>query len=413
MIRSEVIRHVPENLLFDPRDPSFRLDPYPHYRALREADPVHRSPFGYWVLSRFAEVDALLRDARVSSAFPSDATWSRHRGGPSSCIVRSTSQWMMMLDGSAHRRVRAPLNQVFSVRAVERLIPRIEALVDELLDSLGEGEVDLISGLALPLPVTVICELLGIPQEDRGLCREWTDKIGHVVDPVVTADMCVAMNNATADFSVYLTELLGKRRANPGDDLLSLLLAHDLNEDEIVANILMLFNAGHETTVNVVGNGMLALLRHPDQLRLLRRRPELIEAGVDEIVRYDGPVQLAARIATEDMTFGDKTIPAGAKVMLLLGSANRDPDQYPLPDRLDLTRTGVRTLAFGSGPHYCVGALLGKVESTIVFSALLRRYGRIELACDEPAWRPHLTLRGLRALPCRVSATSETAAMSL
>jgi cytochrome P450 len=397
----------PMSLLFDPRDPTMRADPYPHYRRLREADPVHRTPFGYFVLSRYDDVDAILRDPRSSSDFPSDPTWARHRGGPDSPIVCSTRHWMMMLDGAPHRRIRQLIGRAFSARAVERLRPRIAAIIGRLVDELGTGEIDLIRGLALPLPIMVIGELLGIPAADRDQCRTWTDRIGHVVDPAVTDHMRIEMNDAETQFREYLLDQLQQRRTNPRDDILSLLLLEDadgqrLHDDEIVANVMLMFNAGHETTVNVVGNGMLALLRHPDQLALLRSAPQTIVDGIDELARYDAPVQVAARLITEDVALGDVVLPAGSKVMLLLGAANRDPEHYPDPDRLDLTRTGVRPLAFGGGPHYCVGAPLGRMEASMVFTEMLRRYDTIELATDAVVWRPHFNLRGLTELPLKL-----------
>lgn len=381
-----------------------RADPYPYYHRLRRTDPIHRSPFGYWVLSRYCDVDSLLRDPRTCSDFPHDEAWARHRGGADSPIVHSTMRWMMMLDGAAHRRLRAFTGQVFTARAVQRLRPRIAAVIDELIDGIGEDRIDLVKDLALPLPIMVIGELLGIPRADRGQCRIWTDHIGRVVDPIVTPDMRAAMNRAVTEFSAYLAEQVRARRVNPGQDLLSSLVTMDdsgdrLTDDEVIANVLLLFNAGHETTVNLIGNGMLALLRHPEQMSLLRHKPELIGQAVEEISRYDSPVQIAARIMTGDVSIGETTIPAGSKVMMIYGAANRDPARYFEPDRLDIRRTGVRSLAFGGGPHFCIGAPLARLEVAMVFTALLDRYRSIELATDELSWRANFNLRGLNELP--------------
>ncbi|GAA2529961.1 cytochrome P450 [Winogradskya humida] len=393
--------------LFDPRDPTMRADPYPHYHRLRAAEPIHRTPFGYWVLSRHEEVEQLVRSPHVSSAFHQDPSWVKHRGGAGGPAVGSTRHWMLMLDGAAHRRIRGQVNAAFTAGAVERLRPRIVELVKELLDELGDGEVDLIEGLALPLPVTVICELVGLPAEDRARCREWTDSIGRIVDPAITPEASAAMNRSAAEFTEYIREQLRLRRADPREDVLSLLAAADgngdrLTDEEIIANVLLLFNAGHETTVNLIGNGVLALLRHPDQLQLLRDRPELMESAVDELARYDCPVQVAARVTTAEVRLGEATLPAGAKVMVLFGAASRDPVRYPDPDRLDITRSGTRTLAFGGGPHYCIGALLGKFETGLVLTELLRRYQKIELATDELVWRPNFNFRGLDSLPVKL-----------
>lgn len=396
------------DLLFDPRDPGMRADPYPYYHRLRKTDPIHRSPFGYWVLSRHQDVDVIMRDSRSRSDFPHDEAWARHRGGPEGAIVRSTMQWMMMTDGAAHRRLRTLMGQVFTARAVQRLHPHIAAVIDGLIDQIGEGEVDLVQDFALPLPIMVIGELLGIPRADQGQCRAWTDWIGHVIDPIVTPDMQAAMNQAAAEFSVYLAGQVRLRRANPGRDLLSSLVAMGdngdrLTDDEIVANVLLLFNAGHETTVNMIGNGMLALLKHPDQMALLRENPDSLSQAVEELIRYDSPVQISARIMAADLPLGETTIPAGSKVMLIYGAANRDPARYTDPDRLDLTRTGVKSLAFGGGPHFCMGAPLARLEIGMAFTALLERYQSIELAAGELSWRPNFNLRGLNELPLKLS----------
>jgi cytochrome P450 len=390
-------------LLFDLRDPSLQVDPYPHYHRLRAADPVHHSPFGYWILSRYGDVEAVLKDPRGSSDFPNDPIWAKHRGGPDSNIVTSMRDWMIMLDGPTHRRIRAIVGKVFNARSAQRLLPRIEAAIDQLLDAMGEGEIELVRDLALPLPITVISELLGIPESDRARCRVWTSQIGHSIDPFITADMRTAMNEAEAEFHEYLAGQLALRRADPGDDLLCLLLAgrdgdDRLTDDEIIGNVELMFIAGHETTVSTVGSGMLALLQNPDQLRYLREHPEAIDCAVDELTRYNPPLQTTTRVITDDLPVGGTVLPRGAKVMLLLGAANRDPEKYPDPDRLDLTRTGVKPLSFGGGPHYCLGAPLAKLEAGLAFNSFLRRYQTIELATEQVTWRRHFNLRGLEEL---------------
>jgi hypothetical protein len=392
------------DLLFDPRNPGMRADPYPYYHRLRRTDPIHQSPFGYWVLSRHQDVDVVLRDSRSRSNFPDDETWARHRGGPDSPIVRSTAQWMMMQDGAAQRRIRSVMGKVFTARAVEDLRPRIAAVIDELVEQIDEGEIDLVEDLALPLPIMVVGELLGIPRADRRQCRIWTDHIGRVVDPIITRDLRDAMNQALTEFSAYLAEQVRIRRADPQDDLLSTLVTSDdsgvrLTDDEIVANVLLLFNAGHETTVNLIGNGMLALLQHPEQLTLLRENPGLMGQAVEELSRYDSPVQIAARIMAGDLPLDGTTIPAGSKVMVIYGAANRDPARYTDPDRLDITRTGIKSLAYGGGPHFCIGAPLARLEVAMVYRTLLRRFRSIQLAADELSWRANFNLRGLMALP--------------
>lgn len=394
-------------MIFDPRDPAVRADPYPIYRRLRETDPVHRSSFGYWILSRYADVDAVLRAPEASSEFYRNESWRGRRGGPDSPIMQSVQKWMLMLDGPAHRRIHGAISRVFTRAAVERIRPRIAAETDRLLDAMGEGEIELIRNLALPLPATVICELLGLATNDRDQCRAWTEQISRVIDPSITPDDTAGMNAAEVQFREYVAGQLEERRSEPREDILSLLLNTEaggvrLTDHEIIANVLFLFVAGHETTVNLIGNGLLALLRHPDQLQMLRDDPELIPGAIDELVRYDPPVQIVSRILTGDVILEDVTLPKGAKVMLLLGAASRDPERYSEPERLDVTRTGFKTVAFSGGPHYCIGAALGKMEAATVLTKLLRRYSTIELTTEDLVWRPNVSFRGLHELPLRL-----------
>ena len=393
-----------DEILYNPRDPRMRDDPYPFYRRLQQTEPVHRTPFGFWVVSGYPEVAKLLREPRLISEFHRDRKWAEHRGGWESPIVKDTRLWMLMLDGAAHRRIRGLVNPVFSALALDRIRDGIAQILDGILEEMGTGSgIDAISQLALPVPVTVICGLVGLPVSDREQCRKWTEEIGHVVDPVLDERTREAMNTSVGEFRAYIAEHLAARRRDPKDDILTRLAMAEvdgerLTDDEVVANVLLLFNAGHETTVNLIGNGLLALLRHPDQLAALRADPGLVEEGVDEFVRYDAPVQLVARIATADIEVGGHVIPENSKIMLLLGAANRDPRRYEDPDRLILNRENIKPLSFGGGPHYCIGAMLGKIEGRLIFTELLRRYRRIELTQDEVVWRSHVNFRGLTEL---------------
>ncbi|MFI7123030.1 cytochrome P450 [Amycolatopsis sp. NPDC049868] len=391
--------------LFDPRDPAVRTDPYPVYRKLRETDPVHQSDFGFWVLSRYADVNAVLSASGVSSEFYRSQSWTERRGGPDSPLVTSVRSWMLMLDGPAHRRIRAVIGKVFTRASVDRLRPRVAAETNRLLDAVGEGPTDLIADLALPLPVTVTCDLLGLPTEHRDQFRLWTEQISRVIDPAITVEDSAEMNRAETEFREYVKEELDRRRAEPREDILSL-LAHAevdgvrLTDHEIIANILFLFVAGHETTVNLIGNGLLALLRHPDQLKLLRSNPDLIPGAMDELTRYDAPVQILSRLLDEPVGLGEAVLPAGSKVMLLFGAACRDPERYPEPDRLDVTRGAVKNLAFSGGPHYCLGAALGKMEAATVLREFLGRYRGIEMVNEgELRWRGNVSFRGLESFP--------------
>ncbi|MCP3771130.1 cytochrome P450 [Streptomyces sp. MAR25Y5] len=394
--------------LYDLNDPALAADRFGYYRRLRETDPVHRTPLGYWVLTRYDDVAALLRSPHSSSAFPREPGWAMTRGGPTCPVMRSVDKWLLLQDGADHRRLRRLIARVFTPRFIDRLRPRIVEIVDGLLDAMGDGEVDLIRDLALPMPVAVVGELLGIPVEDRARCRDWTDKVGYVLDPDVSPSRRIAMNKAEPEFRRYLLGLMASRRgADPEHDLLSVLMraedGEQLTEDEIVANILLIFNAGHETTVNLIGNGMLALLRQPEALEALRADPSLMPTAVDELSRFDPPVTLATRIATADLEIGGRTVPKGAHVMGLLDAAGRDPERYPDPDRLDLARTEPKTLAFSAGPHFCLGAVLGRLEAATVFSRLLERYAKIELVREDLPVNKHFNLHGLLELPLRLT----------
>lgn len=390
--------------LFNARDPRLRNDPYPLYRRLREAEPVHRTPYGHWVVSGYDEVESLIRRPQLSSEYPQDPRWAEQRGGPDSPIVEATRDWMLMRDGEAHRRLRGLANPVFTARAVRETAPRIAGIVHRIMDDMGGGrDIDLIGSLAAQVPVTVFCGLGGLPVEDSDLCRKWTDALGHVIDPAVDETTRTAMNDAAKEFGAYIAEHLARRRADPQDDILSRLLLAEfdgqrLTDDEIIANVMMFFMGGHETTVNLIGNGMLGLLHHPDQLRALRADPGLVQDGIDELLRYDAPIQLVARITTDDIEIAGTTVPAGSKVMILLGAANRDPLRYQDPDRLDLSRKDVRPLSFGGGPHYCIGAMLAKTEARLVFTELVSRYRDITLSSEDVVWRRQVNIRGLSEL---------------
>jgi cytochrome P450 len=395
-----------------------RADPYPWYHKLRDTAPVHRSESARaWLLTRYADCAAVLRDPRFGKSFEigMDARkpeWREH------AVYLRMSGSMLNLDGPAHTRLRRLVAKAFTPRTVEKLRPRIQAMVDEMLAPIAEaGGGDLIADLAFPLPVRVIGELLGVPEEDRPQFRGWVrDIVGSFEVRVPSADLARA-DAATAVVDEYFHRLIADKRANPGDDLLSELLLRDAGEDgdrldadELVTLALLLFAAGFETTTNLVGNGMVGLLRHPDQLELLRRDPSLTSNLPDELLRYDGTVQVVSRFTNEDVEIGDESISAGQPVFAMLGAANRDPARYTDPDRLDVTRDDIRPLTFGGGVHFCLGAALAKAEIEIVFASLLRRFNAIELAESGPRYRDRLVLRGLEGLELGLSATAPTGA---
>ncbi len=388
---------------FNPMDPEFIADPYPTYHRLRAEDPVHHSPLGFWVLTRYEDVVAALRDPRLVKE-PIAAFVAARFGAAMPAMGLS----MLDRDPPDHTRLRGLVNKAFTPRVVEGLRPHIQKIVDGLLARVeGAGTMDLIEEFAYPLPVTVICQMLGVPVEDRERFKQWGLDIARGLDAILLPpDSDVARRSAAARRALaeYFRALIAERRAAPRGDMLSDLIAAEeagdkLREDELLATCILLLVAGHETTVNLIGNGTLALLRHPDQLRRLRENPGLIGSAVEELLRYDGPVQRTARIPSADVTFDGRTIAKGEMVMPFIGAADRDPAQFPDPDRLDLTRTDNRHIAFGWGIHFCLGAPLARVEGQIAISALVQRLPKLALAIDRPEYRQSLTLRGLTTLP--------------
>jgi pimeloyl-[acyl-carrier protein] synthase len=399
-----------DTLLFNPFMPEMRGDPYPAYHLLRAADPVHRVPLEIgpqvWMLSRHRDVSALLRDPRVSSdRRKSDLYEAFLQSLPEELRTEELVPSMLFLDPPDHTRLRGLVNQAFTGRVVEGLRPRIEEMVGSLLDGLAGAErMDLIEDLAYPLPVNVICELLGLASDmDRELLRRWSLDLIYTLDPLVPLEALARAQRAAAEFRQYLRALIAERRSRPGPDLLSgLIVAEDeggrLSEGELVSTCVLLLVAGHETTSGLIGNGTLALLRSSDQLRRWHDEPALSRPAVEELLRYDSPVQLTGRLLMNDMEVDGRTLPKGSEVVGLLGAANRDPEQFPDPDGLDLGRKENRHIAFGSGIHFCLGAALARVEGQVALGQLVRRFPDMELA-GEPVWRDTITLRGLRSLP--------------
>jgi len=388
---------------FNPMDPEFVADPYPTYHRLRTGDPVHHSPLGFWVLTRYDDVVAALRDPRLAKEAIASFVAARF-GAP----VPAMGLSMLDRDPPDHTRLRGLVSKAFTPRVVEGLRPRIQQIVDDLIDSVAtRGSMDLIEEFAYPIPVAVICEMLGVPVEDHERFKGWSLDVARGLDLIwLGPDSEVGRRSVTARQALaeYFRGLIAQRRAAPRSDMLSGLIAAEeagdkLNEVELLATCVLLLIAGHETTVNLIGNGMLALLRHRDQLQRLQREPGLIGTAVEELLRFDGPVQRTARIPSEDVTIGGQTIAKGEMVMPFIGAADRDPAQFPDPDRLDIGRADNRHIAFGWGIHFCLGAPLARLEGQIAIGTLLRRLPKVSLATETPEYRQSLTLRGLKALP--------------
>jgi cytochrome P450 len=391
---------------FNPMDPEFLADPYPTYRRLRTEDPVHHSPLNFWVLTRYEDVVAVLRDPRFIKE-PLAAFVAARFGA---AVPPGVGVSMLDRDPPDHTRLRSLVSKAFTPRVVEGLRPRIQEIVDSLITRAeAAGSMDLIEELAYPLPVNVICELLGVPVEDHERFKGWSLDIARGLDSILLPpESEVPRRSGAARHAMtdYFQGLVAERRASPRGDLLSALIAAEeagdkLSEDELLATCILLLIAGHETTVNLIGNGTLALLRHPGELRRLRETPGLIASAVEELLRYDAPVQRTARIPSTDVTIGGRTIGRGEMVMPFIGAADRDPAQFADPDRLDLARADNRHIAFGWGIHFCLGAPLARVEGQIAIDTLVRRLPKLELVTDEPEYRESLTLRGLKTLPVR------------
>jgi len=395
--------------LFNPLAPEFIRDPYPAYERLRTTDPMHLTPFGSFVASRHAEASLVLRDKRFGKDFVNRSVRRYGDAIMDEPVFRSMSLWMLQQDPPDHTRLRGLVVKAFTARRVEDMRPRIQEIVDQTLDAVEpRGHMDLIMDFAHRLPVTIICDMLGIPEEHREMFHQRSGDGGRLLDPVPLSPAEIAEGNAGNRMSeLYFKQLFELRRKNPGDDLTSQLLQAEqdgskLSNEELTANIILLFGAGHETTVNLIGNGLLALHRNPDQLALLKARPELIGNAIEEFLRYDSSVQLTGRVALEDIDdLGGRKIPKGDLVLCLLGSANRDPAVYPdRPDSLDITRPNVKPLSFGGGIHHCLGAQLARIEAEIAISTLLRRLPDLRLDdAQDPQWRPTFVLRGLKQLP--------------
>ena len=406
---NEHVQSVTSEPLFNPLSPDFIRDPYPAYERLRTTDPMHLTAYGAFVASRHAEVSQVLRDKRFGKDF---VDRSIRLYGPDIMkepIFRSMSHWMLQQDPPDHTRLRGLVVKAFTARRVEDMRPRIQEVVDQTIDAvIDRGHMDLIEDFAFRLPVTIICDMLGIPEDHREMFYKGSRDGGRILDPVpLTPEEIAHANAGNAMAKMYFEQLFELRRRNPGSDLTTQLVqaeedGNKLTNEELTANIILLFGAGHETTVNLIGNGLLALHRNPDQLAMLKANPSLMSNAIEEFLRYDSSVQLTGRVALCDIDdLGGKTIPKGESVLCLLGSANRDPAVYPdRPDRLDITRPNVRPLSFGGGIHHCLGAQLARIEAEVAIATLLRRLPDLRLDdADNPEWRPTFVLRGLKRLP--------------
>ena len=396
---------------FNPIGPESLSNPYPGYKLLREQRPVSWNElFEAWIFTRFEDVDAVLMHPRFSA----DRTQARTRF--SEMIRQQQEQFgpfsqaptMLTSDPPEHTRLRRLVSKAFTPRAVEDLRPRIREIVAELLDGVaGRETFDLVDEIAYPLPVIVIAEMLGVPPADRAEFKRWSnDVVATLGGPFTPPDVIERARKSIDELVQYMSGFIAERRAHPRNDLISRLIAAEdngqvLSEMEIFSTTILLLIAGNETTTNLVGNAVYSLLTHPDQLELLRGEPALMPAAVEELLRFNGPVQATGRVAMQDIEIGGTTVKEGQIAFVLLGSANHDPSKFPDPERLDLRRNPTDHLAFGDGIHFCLGAPLARAEAQITLGALLERFPKMELAGD-PTWGGTFIIRGAKKLPLRV-----------
>lgn len=391
---------------------AFRADPYPTYARLRREQPVAlvEQPMTgkAWMLTRYEDVLAALKDARLATdvgRVRNRMSWMDSPLLPDA--FRAMRSNMLQADDPEHRRLRDLVHKAFTPRMIETLAPRIQRITDDLLDRAAKrlNYVELIEDIALPLPLTVISEMLGIPEADRPRFKKWSDAMLEVTS--AGALQVVGFFPIVLLMMEYFRRLIAERRAQPRDDMISELARAEQNgdrltEDEMISTIFLLLVAGHETTVNLIASGMLALLQHPDQLVCLRENPALLESAVEELLRYANPVEHATpRYVTEDIDVRGQRIPQGSITWLALASANRDESVFPHADQLDITRTPNKHLAFGMGIHYCLGAPLARLEGKIAIGTLIERFPRIQLAVSpsQLEWRNAVSVRGLKTLP--------------
>jgi len=395
---------------FNPASPEIRANPYPMFHMLRQAMPICPTPIGAWILTRYEDGHSVLIDKRF-------ATIDLNRLGQSGQLPDSPTlqeartamgRTMLFMDPPRHGRIRGLVSKAFSPRMVESLRPRIAGITDHLIQQLAiRGDVDLIKEFAYPLPVIVIAEMLGVPAEDRDLFRKWTTNLAPLIDFNLNSDAVDRAMTSMAELDEYMRELVAERRGNPKEDLISALIAAEekgdrLTVDEMMANIVLLLGAGHETTANLIGNGMLALLKNRGELERLQREPQLVENAVEECLRYDSPVQATGRRALENVIIGGIPIPKDSHAIVLIGACNRDPARFAEPDRFDITRQDNDHLAFGGGIHFCLGANLARVEGRIAIGALTSKFPGIDLAGDTVEYREMFNLRGLKSLPVKL-----------
>ncbi len=395
-----------EPVIGDLFTPEFIQNPYPTYRRIHEANPLFRLPESTtWIATRYQDCTEVLRDKRFgidNDRRMRENLGSDYRNQPA---YASLAHMMLVADPPDHTRLRKLVVKAFDARSIEQLRSRIRHIARQRVDAMqNQSSGDLMSLFAHPIPVEVICEMLGIPQSDRALFTDSDETAGRILDPTpLTPEELSHANSSTLDSAAYFENLCDQRRQQPQDDLLTALVESEsehgkLSREELTANISLLFGAGHETTVNLIGNGLLALYQNPAQLALLKKDPELMPNAIEELLRFDSSVQLSGRVALEDADLAGEEIRRGEDIITLVGAANRDPAVFENPDVLDITRKNIKPLSFGGGIHFCLGRQLARIEAAEALSELFERLPRLNVDTSQPRWKPTITLRGLTEL---------------
>lgn len=388
---------------FTPLSPDFLTNPYPFYHRLRSKDPIQwvsSIKEKGWFVTGYKEASDILKDSRFKTRIPLPQNSKAYEQ-----LTSVQKNMMLFKNPPDHTRLRSLVSKPFSPRVIENLRPSIEETVHQLLDNLhGTSSMDIISDFAFPLPGTIIAGILGVPMEDRQQFKEWSTILIRTVDLTRTEKVLRSGSDVALKLVEYFRSLIKQRLQHPQNDLISMLIKEEekgskLNEEELLATCILLLIAGHETTVNLIGNGVLSLLQHPEQLEKLKESPSLIHSAVEECLRYESPTQMTARFAGEDIEIGGKLIRKGQQVYILLGAANRDPEHFSNPDQFDITRTPNHHLAFGAGAHFCLGASLARLEAQIAINALLHRIPNLQLETDRLEWRRLAGFRALKSLP--------------
>lgn len=394
--------------IFSLMDPEILADPYPFYDELRRSGPVHWDEFFKgWICGTYKEVTTALRDPRLGAhRVTSDEEMAALGLAELAPLYFPLMNQLLFIDPPKHTRLRNLVARVFTPRRVDKMRAYLQMLVDQMLAEIAvRGRMEVIEDLAYPLPVTVIAELLGVPARDREQLKKWSDDYADMLGSFqYIPDDPEATLRSLNEMTEYFLAIIGQYRKHPKDNLLSdLILAQEqgsaLDNDELIANCILLLAAGHETTTNLIGNAVLTLFKHPDQLQLLRENPALIASAIEEVLRFESPAQYTVRKASEDVELGGTTIKQGQAIILLLGSANRDPERFDHPDRFDIQRMDNKHIAFGYAAHFCVGAPLARQEGQIAVMTMLERLPNLRLECAEATWRENKNLRGLAALP--------------